>query len=74
MAHPPSERKRTGVIRAPSGEVTATPRRGSGGVPPRAARVSDQNGKKSRGRVSGGRVARTEPEPGVDTVERPGLL
>ena len=72
MAWPSSERKRTGVIRAPSGEVTATPRRGSGSVRARASRVFDQNGKKSCGRVRGGRVARTEREVGA--VERPGLL
>ena len=58
MSQAPSDAKRTGTMRAPSGEVTARPSRGFGGTVDSEASVSRQNGKKPSGRVSGGRVAR----------------
>ena len=45
-------------MRAPSGEVTASPSRGFAGTLASAANVSSQNGKKPSGLVSRGRVAR----------------
>ena len=80
-SQPPRDAKRTGTMRAPSGEVTASPGRGFAGTPARAASVARQNGKKPSGLASGGRVARTapsqplmdagrgaQPEPAVRTV------
>lgn len=48
----------TGVIRAPSAEVTATPSLGSGATLASSSRVSRQNRRKSPRRVIGGRVSR----------------
>ena len=59
MSQAPSDAKRTGRMRAPSGEVKARPGRGFGATAASAASVPRQNGKKPSGRVSGGRVART---------------
>ena len=64
MSQPPSDAKRTGSTRAPSGDVTGMPKRGLAGVRASASCVSDQNAKKSSGRVRGGRVARTVVESG----------
>ena len=62
MPQPSNDAKRTGSTRASSGDVTAMPRRGSAGVRASASSASDQNAKKSAGRVRGGRVARTVVE------------
>ncbi len=58
ISHSSREANFTGMIRAPSADVTATPIRGLGGVPANCSSVSRQKRQKSPRRVIGGRVAR----------------